>query len=77
MSNRWWGKPSEFPWEQAAPEHVKENFPKTGNFWAWAGFTFTARNQRIRECDLCAVTPTGAYVVEIQEPPRAGHQPGW
>ncbi|WP_028648221.1 BREX system serine/threonine kinase PglW [Nocardiopsis sp. CNT312] len=66
MSNRWWGKPSEFPWEQSALEHVRERFPTSGNYRAWAGFTFTARNQRIRECDLFAVTPTGAYLVEIK-----------
>lgn len=69
MSNRWWGKPSEFPWEQAALEHIRERFPTTGNYRAWAGFTFTARNQRIRECDLFAVTPTGAYLVEIKSHP--------
>ncbi|GAB3727541.1 BREX system serine/threonine kinase PglW [Nocardiopsis nanhaiensis] len=69
MANRWWGKPSEFPWEQAALEHIREKFPTTGNYRAWAGFTFTARNQRIRECDLFAVTPTGAYLVEIKSHP--------
>lgn len=69
MSNRWWGKPSEFPWEQAALEHIREKFPTTGNYRAWAGFTFTARNQRIRECDLFAVTPTGAYLIEIKSHP--------
>ncbi|WP_431868917.1 BREX system serine/threonine kinase PglW [Nocardiopsis eucommiae] len=71
MSNRWWGKPSEFPWEQAALEHIRERFPTTGNYRAWAGFTFTARNERIRECDLFAVTPTGAYLIEIKSHP--GH----
>ena len=69
MSNRWWGKPSDFPWEQAALEHIRERFPTTGNYRAWAGFTFTARNKRIRECDLFAVTPTGAYLVEIKSHP--------
>ncbi|MFD7367528.1 NERD domain-containing protein [Nocardiopsis alba] len=69
MSNRWWGKPSEFPWEQAALEHIRERFPTTGNYRAWAGFTFTARNERIRECDLFAVTPTGAYLIEIKSHP--------
>ncbi|GAB2500634.1 BREX system serine/threonine kinase PglW [Nocardiopsis aegyptia] len=69
MSNRWWGRPSEFPWEQAALEHIREKFPTAGNYRAWTGFTFTARNQRIRECDLFAVTPTGAYLVEIKSHP--------
>lgn len=65
------GKPSEFPWEQAALEHIRERFPTTGNYRAWAGFTFTARNEHIRECDLFAVTLTGAYLIEIKSHP--GH----
>ena len=79
MSNRWWGKPSEFPWEQAALEHIRKRFPTSGNYWAWAGFTFTARNQRIRECDLFAVTPTGAYLVEIKSHPgkATNHGSDW
>ncbi|MEV2278790.1 BREX system serine/threonine kinase PglW [Nocardiopsis sp. NPDC049922] len=66
MANRWWGKPSEFPWEQSALEHVRAHFPDREPYRAWAGFTFTARNQRIRECDLFAVTPRGVFLVEIK-----------
>lgn len=72
MSDRWWGRPSEFPWERAALEHVRGSFLKHGtsnNYRAWTGFTFTARNQRIRECDLFMVTPTGAFLVEIKSHP--------
>jgi serine/threonine protein kinase len=69
MANRWWGRPSEFPWEQAALEHIREHFPDREPYRAWAGFTFTARNQRIRECDLFAVTPRGVFLVEIKSHP--------
>ncbi|WP_017608542.1 BREX system serine/threonine kinase PglW [Nocardiopsis xinjiangensis] len=76
MSNRWWGKPSEFPWEQAALEHIREQFPDRGNYRAWAGFTFTARSGRIRECDLLMVTPTGVYLVEIKSHPGTAANKG-
>ncbi|MBE2997699.1 BREX system serine/threonine kinase PglW [Nocardiopsis sp. HNM0947] len=74
MPDRWWDNPSEFPWEQAALDHVKESFLRHGtsnHYRAWPGFTFTAHNQRIRECDLFMVTPTGAFLVEIKSHP--GH----
>src|SRR5699024_2106713 len=79
MSNRWWGKPSEIPWEQADLAHIRKRFPTSLNYWAWAGFTSTARNQRIRECDLFAVTPTGAYLVEIKSHPgkATNHGSDW
>ena len=76
MSNRWWGKPSEFSWEQAALEHIREQFPDRGNYRAWAGFTFTARTGRIRECDLFMVTPTGVYLVEIKSHPGTATNKG-
>ncbi|MGW8526183.1 BREX system serine/threonine kinase PglW [Nocardiopsis sp. NPDC055824] len=69
MADRWWGKPSEFPWEQSALEHVREHFPDREPYRAWQGFTFTSRNHRIRECDLFAVTPTGAFLIEIKSHP--------
>ncbi|OOC54288.1 serine/threonine protein kinase [Nocardiopsis sinuspersici] len=69
MADRWWGKPSEFPWEQSALDHVRSYFPDREPYRAWQGFTFTARNHRIRECDLFAVTPTGAFLIEIKSHP--------
>ncbi|NKZ00097.1 BREX system serine/threonine kinase PglW [Nocardiopsis alborubida] len=69
MANRWWGKPSEFRWEQSALDHIREYFPDREPYRAWQGMSFTARNNRVRECDLFAVTPTGAFLVEIKSHP--------
>ena len=77
MANRWWGKPSEFRWEQSALEHIREYFPDREPYRAWQGMSFTARNRRVRECDLFAVTPTGVFLVEIKSNPgRATNRGG-
>ena len=77
MANRWWGRPSEHAWEQEALEHIRGEFPDREPYRAWAGFTFTAANDRIRECDLFAVTPAGAFLVEIKsQPGRAVNRGG-
>ncbi|MDA2806637.1 BREX system serine/threonine kinase PglW [Nocardiopsis suaedae] len=75
MADRWWGKPSDYPWEQAALDHVRALMPDRHPYRGWQGFSFTSANGRIRECDLLLVAPTGVFLVEIKSHPgRATNQ---
>jgi hypothetical protein len=43
--------------------------PKNEPYRAWATFSFTARSQRVNECDLFMATPGGLYLVELKGHP--------
>ncbi|WP_306332891.1 BREX system serine/threonine kinase PglW [Streptomyces sp. KL118A] len=67
---RWYQtRPSPFPWEQAALDHIKQRMPVTAPHYAWATFSFTAMSGRINECDLFIAVPRGLYLVELKGHP--------
>ncbi|MGV4885612.1 BREX system serine/threonine kinase PglW [Streptomyces viridosporus] len=62
-------RPSPFPWEQDALDHVRRLMPSVEPYRAWATFSFTAQSGRINECDLLIAVPAGLYLVEIKSHP--------
>ncbi|MFI2504976.1 hypothetical protein [Streptomyces sp. NPDC018972] len=52
-------RPSPFPWEQDALDHVRRLMPSVEPYRAWATFSFTARSGRINERDLLIAVPAG------------------
>lgn len=62
-------RPSPYPWEQDALDHVRGLMPPAEPNRAWATFTFTAQSGRINECDLLIAVPAGLYLVEIKSHP--------
>ncbi|WP_346776476.1 BREX system serine/threonine kinase PglW [Streptomyces sp. HNM0574] len=67
---RWYQtRPSPFPWEQDALDHLHRRMPDTAPHYAWATFSFTAMSGRINECDLFVATPRGLYLVELKGHP--------
>lgn len=73
--NRWWGPRSDFPWEEDALKHIREQMPDAEPYRAWQTFTFTAQGGHIREVDLFIATPGGLFLVEIKsQPGRATNQ---
>ena len=73
--NRWWGPRSDFPWEEDALKHIRDQMPAAEPYRAWQTFTFTAQGGHIREVDLFIATPGGLFLVEIKsQPGRATNQ---
>jgi serine/threonine protein kinase len=68
-SERWWGPKSEFPWEEDALQHIRDQMPETEPYRAWHTFTFTARTGHVRELDLFLAAPGGLFLVEIKSHP--------
>ncbi|MFJ3673553.1 BREX system serine/threonine kinase PglW [Streptomyces sp. NPDC090106] len=67
---RWYQtRPSPFPWEQAALDHIKQRMPITAPHYSWSTFSFTAMSGRINECDLLIAVPRGLYLVELKGHP--------
>jgi serine/threonine protein kinase len=66
VSNRWWGPRSDFPWEEDALKHIRDQLPPTGPYRAWQTFTFTAKSGHVREVDLLIAAPAGLFLVEIK-----------
>ncbi|MFD9862297.1 BREX system serine/threonine kinase PglW [Streptomyces alboflavus] len=62
-------RPSPFPWEQDALDHVQRLMPTVEPYRAWATFSFTAQSGRINECDLLIAVPAGLYLIEIKSHP--------
>ncbi|MFE2487233.1 BREX system serine/threonine kinase PglW [Streptomyces mirabilis] len=62
-------RPSPYPWEQDALDHVRRLMPAAEPYRAWATFSFTAQSGRINECDLLIAVPAGLYLVEIKSHP--------
>ncbi|MBB4934847.1 serine/threonine protein kinase [Lipingzhangella halophila] len=77
MADRWWGPPSEYPWEQQGLDHIREQMPDREPYRAWQCFSFTANTRRVRECDLFVVTPGGVFLLELKgHPGRATNRGG-
>ena len=75
--NRWWGPRSDFPWEEDALRHIRDQMPSAEPYRAWQTFTFTAQSGHVREVDLLIATPAGLFLVEIKSHPgRAVNQGG-
>ena len=73
--NRWWGPRSDFPWEEDALKHIREQMPAAEPYRAWQTFTFTAQTGHVREVDLLVAAPAGLFLVEIKSHPgRAVNQ---
>ena len=68
-SNRWWGPKSDFPWEEDALQHIRDQMPDAEPYRAWHTFTFTARTGHVRELDLFLAAPGGLFLVEIKSHP--------
>ncbi|MFD9484314.1 BREX system serine/threonine kinase PglW [Streptomyces sp. NPDC059991] len=69
-ANQWnQERPSPYPWEQDALDHVRRLMPPAEPYRAWATFSFTAQSGRINECDLLIAVPAGLYLVEIKSHP--------
>jgi len=67
---RWFQeRPSPYPWEQEALDHVRRLMPAAEPYRAWATFSFTAQSGRINECDLLIAVTGGLYLVEIKSHP--------
>ncbi len=64
--NRWWGPRSDFPWEEDALRHIRDQMPSTEPYRAWQTFTFTAQSGHVREVDLLIATPAGLFLIEIK-----------
>lgn len=62
-------RPSPYPHEQDALDHVHALMPRAEPYRAWATFSFTARSGRVNECDLLIAVPGGLYLVEIKSHP--------
>jgi len=75
--NRWWGQRSDFPWEEDALRHIRDQMPSAEPYRAWQTFTFTAQSGHVREVDLFITTPAGLFLIEIKSHPgRAVNQGG-
>jgi serine/threonine protein kinase len=68
-SPRWQGPKSDFPWEEDALRHIRDQMPEAEPYRAWQTFTFTASSGHVREVDLFIATPGGLFLVEIKSHP--------
>lgn len=68
-SHRWWGPKSDFPWEEDALRHIRDQMPDAEPYRAWQTFTFTAGTGHVREVDLFMAAPGGLLIVEIKSHP--------
>ncbi|MFZ3494078.1 BREX system serine/threonine kinase PglW [Streptomyces sp. 5.8] len=69
-------RPSPYPWEQDALDHVRRLLPAAEPYRAWATFSFTAQSGRINECDLLVAVPAGLFLIEIKSHPGELHNTG-
>ena len=68
-SHRWQGPKSDFPWEEDALQHIRDQMPDAEPYRAWQTFTFTAPSGHVREVDLFLAAPGGLFLVEIKSHP--------
>ena len=66
----------DFPWEEDALEHIKDQMPKAEPYRAWQTFTFTATSGHVREVDLFIAAPGGLFLVEIKSHPGTARNNG-
>src|ERR1700678_805280 len=75
-SPRWQGPKSDFPWEEDALRHIRDQMPSTEPYRAWQTFTFTAPSSHVREVDLFLAAPGGLFIVEIKSHPGTATNSG-
>jgi serine/threonine protein kinase len=75
-SPRWQGPKSDFPWEEDALKHIRDQMPNAEPYRAWQTFTFTAPSSHIREVDLFLAAPGGLFLVEIKSHPGTARNNG-
>ncbi len=61
--------PSQYPWERAALDFVRDGLPDHEPYRAWANFEFQAADGAIYEVDLLVLTKQGFWLVEIKSRP--------
>src|SRR6266498_3776013 len=67
-SHRWQGPKSDFPWEEDALKHIRDQMPDAEPYRAWQTFTLTAPSSHVREVDL--------FLVEIKSHPGIARNNG-
>ena len=75
-SPRWQGPKSDFPWEEDALKHIRDQMPDAEPYRAWQTFTFTAPSSHVREVDLFLAAPGGLFLVEIKSQPGTARNDG-
>src|SRR5678816_1975959 len=60
---------SAFPWELAALQFVRSQFPTHEPYRAWSNFEFIADDGSVNEVDLLVFTPQGFFLIEIKSRP--------
>jgi serine/threonine protein kinase len=60
---------SEFAWERAALDFVRERLPDAEPYRAWSNFDFIADDGTINEVDLVVLAPSGFFLIEIKSRP--------
>ena len=75
-SPRWQGPRSDFPWEEDALKHIRDQMPDAEPYRAWQTFTFTAPSSHVREVDLFLAAPGGLFLVEIKSHPGTARNDG-
>ena len=75
-SPRWQGPKSDFPWEEDALKHIRDQMPDAEPYRAWQTFTFTAPSSHVREVDLFLAAPGGLFLVEIKSHPGTARNNG-
>jgi hypothetical protein len=68
MDDRRWVQctPSEYAWERAALEYLKQVIPTGEPYRAWANAEFLGADGSVNEIDLLLITPAGITVLEVK-----------
>lgn len=60
---------SEFAWERAALNFIRDRLPDQEPYRAWSNFDFVAEDGSINEVDLVVLCPRGFFLIEIKSRP--------
>jgi serine/threonine protein kinase len=60
---------SAFPWEKAALDFVRAQFPSHEPYRAWTNFEFLGDDGSLNEVDLLIFSPQGFFLIEIKSNP--------
>jgi serine/threonine protein kinase len=60
---------SQFPWERAALDWLREELPDRDPWHAWTNFEFIDDDGKVNEVDALILTPSGLFLVEIKSRP--------
>src|SRR3954454_12244273 len=61
--------PSQYPWERAALDFVRDGLPDHEPYRCWANFEFQSPDGSLYEVDLLVLTRQGFWLVEIKSRP--------